>query len=51
MNNEIFSINVGPTFINFGFFPGPTALLKALHFFDLENFEGKKIKKLLQCLD
>ena len=25
-------INVGPTFINFGFFfPGPTALLKALH--------------------
>ena len=23
-------INVGPTFINFGFFPGPTSLLKAL---------------------
>ena len=23
-------IDVGPTFINFGFFPGPMALLKAL---------------------
>ena len=32
---SVVGINVGPTFINFGFFPCPTFLLKALR---LSNF-------------
>ena len=33
-----FGISVGHTFINFGFFPGPTSLFKGPMFIDLWNY-------------
>ena len=37
-------INVGPTLLISDFFPGPTALVKALYLLKLDNFEENKSK-------